>query len=121
MHRDKRHTDKRSDRQILQDIEQFLSDAFEHLHNLLHTINQKENYIMSKIDDLNTAVSEESTVIDSTVTLLTNLTQMIKAAGTDPAKLDALMTSITANKTKLADAVVANTPAAEGGGSTGGV
>lgn len=114
----KMHGD-RSKREILLDIEHNQKIAFRHLHEMLHLILRKENAIMSKIDDVATAVAEESTVVDSTVTLLDNLTTLIKNAGTDPAALDAVISSITANKDRLAAAVAENTPAATGG-STGG-
>ena len=68
--------------------------------------------IMAAIDDLATAVAAEDTVIDSAITLLQGLSAALAAAGTDPAKLAALQTDITAKTKTLADAVAANTPAA---------
>ncbi len=57
-------------------------------------------------------VQDESTVVDGVVTLLTNLSALLAAAGTEPAKLQAIQTLVDTNKSKLAAAVVANTPAA---------
>ena len=68
--------------------------------------------IMAAIDDLATAVAAEDTVIDSAITLLKGLSAALAAAGTDPTKLAALQTDITAKTKTLADAVAANTPAA---------
>ena len=64
------------------------------------------------IDDLQTAVAAEDTVIDSAVTLLKGLKDALDAAGTDPAKLAALSADITAKTASLSAAVAANTPAA---------
>ncbi len=67
---------------------------------------------MAAIDDLATAVAAEDTVIDSAITLLQGLSAALAAAGTDPVKLAALQSDITAKTKVLSDAVVANTPAA---------
>jgi hypothetical protein len=80
-------------------------------HMLAHIIHNQE-IIMAAIDDLATAVAAEDTVIDSAITLLQGLSAALAAAGTDPAKLAALQTDITAKTQALADAVAANTPAA---------
>lgn len=67
---------------------------------------------MAAIDDLQAAVAQEDTVIDSAITLIQGIPALIAAAGTDPAKLQALQADITAKSTALAAAVAANTPAA---------
>jgi hypothetical protein len=77
----------------------------------LDLILKREEYIMSAVDDTATAVAAEDTVIDGAVTLLNSLTAAITAAGTDPAKLAALTSDITAKTAVLAAAVIANTPA----------
>jgi hypothetical protein len=77
-----------------------------------HTIIRNQEKIMAAIDDLATAVAAEDTVIDSAITLLKGLSVALAAAGTDPVKLAALQTDITAKTKTLADAVAANTPAA---------
>lgn len=64
------------------------------------------------MDALEAAVTAEDTVIDSVIVLLGTLSQMVKDAGTDPARLAAVVAGINAKKQALADAVVANTPAA---------
>lgn len=68
--------------------------------------------VMALIDDLASDVQDESTVIDSAVRLLANLSEQLAAAGTDPVKLSALKDAIDANKAKLAAAIVKNTPSA---------
>ena len=76
----------------------------------LDAVATKENHIMAAIDDLESKVSEETTVEESAVALLEQLSTMIKAAGTDPARLTALTTLIDTRKARLATAVAANTP-----------
>ena len=73
-------------------------------------LREMEKRIMALLDDIITDVQEETTVIESVVTLLTSLSEQLKAAGTDPIKLAALKTQIDNNKKALADAVIANTP-----------
>ena len=65
---------------------------------------------MAAIDDLAAAVAAEDTTIDSAVVLLNGIPALIAAAGTDPAKLQALQTDITNKTATLAAAVVAGTP-----------
>jgi len=67
---------------------------------------------MATIQDVQTAVANQSTVEDSVVTLLNGINQQLKdaIASNNPAALDAVVASITANTTKLSDAVTANTP-----------
>lgn len=66
------------------------------------------------VDDILAKVTAEKTVVDSAVALLSQLSQAIKDAGTDPAKLQALSDAIDAQQSELASAVTANTPAAPG-------
>ena len=67
---------------------------------------------MSAVSDLQDAVAAETTVQKSVITLLDTLFADLKAAGTDPAAIAAVVASINANKDALAAAVAANTPAA---------
>jgi len=66
--------------------------------------------MMAKIDDILADVQAESTLDDSIITLLTNIAQQLKDAGTDPAKLQAVQDAIDANKAKISAAITANTP-----------
>lgn len=74
----------------------------------------KEQKLMATIQDVQNAVTSETTVVGSVVTLLNQLSAQLQAAiaQNDPAALQALVTSINANATTLANAVTANTPAA---------
>lgn len=77
-----------------------------------HDLHEMEKRIMVTLQDIIDDAADESTVIASVVTLLTTLSQQLKDAGTDPAKLQALKDLVDANKKAIADAIVANTPAA---------
>ena len=65
----------------------------------------------ASIDDVTLAVQKETTVEQSAITLLTQLSGLISAAGTDPTKLQAVLDLVNNNTTALAAAVTANTPA----------
>jgi uncharacterized protein YoxC len=75
-----------------------------------HDLAEMEKRIMALLDDIQADVEEETTVIDSVVTLLNNISQQLKDAGTDPVKLQAIKDAIDKNKATLAAAVAANTP-----------
>lgn len=66
---------------------------------------------MAALDTLITEVSENSTAIDSAITLLQGLKAALDAAGTDPVRLAELSAQLDAKTNALAAAVVANTPA----------
>lgn len=82
------------------------------IHKLLVEINYKVNYLMATIQDVSNAVSQESSVDDSIITLLNGIVQQLKdaQASNDPAALDAVVAGIQANTKKIQDAVTANTP-----------
>lgn len=87
-----------------------------HIHIHYHAddeMNKRLDEIMSALDDLQAAVTQEDTVIDSAIALIQGIPALIAAAGTDPAKLQSLQQDITARSTALAQAVAANTPAAK--------
>lgn len=67
----------------------------------------------TNLDDLTAAVEKDTEVDQSAITLLTGLKAALDAAGTDPVKLKELSDKIKNSTQALADAVVANTPAAE--------
>lgn len=68
--------------------------------------------IMAALDDLTAQVAANKTVIDSALALINGIAARITAAGTDPAALAALTTSLKSEDDALAAAVAANTPAA---------
>lgn len=65
---------------------------------------------MHNLDEVLAAVAEQTTVVESTKTLLEQLKAMLDAAGTDPAKINAVFDALAANTDALKAAVVANTP-----------
>ena len=69
---------------------------------------------------LEAEVTENSSVIDSAVTLLEGLATQLRQFADDPAKINALADSLDSQSNRLAQAVAANTPAETGGGTTGG-
>jgi hypothetical protein len=71
--------------------------------------------------DLQAAVASETTVEGSAITLLQSLSAQLTAAlaSSNPvAAVEAVVTTMNANQTALAAAVVANTPAAPAAGAT---
>ena len=74
-------------------------------------INALKETIMATLADLQTAVANEDTVIDSAITLLQGLAAAVAALKPNQAAIDALAADITAKTQALSDAVVANTPA----------
>jgi hypothetical protein len=79
----------------------------------------REGKIMATLDQLVTAVTEEDTVEASVLALLVAIKAQLDAAlansgikPEDQAKIDAVFAAVEASKAKLADAIVANTPAA---------
>lgn len=66
---------------------------------------------MATLTDVQTAVTNEDTVIDSAIALLTGLAAQVAALAPNQAAIDALAADITAKTTALSQAVVANTPA----------
>ena len=75
-------------------------------------IDQLDRKLSVKMDAIKAAVEAETTVVQSAVTLLTQLHDLLVAAGTDPALLADLAATIKSNTDALAAAVLANTPAA---------
>lgn len=65
------------------------------------------------IAGLQTAVEAQNTVVASAEALLIQLSDAIKAAGTDPDKLQAIVDEINANTVGLSNAVIANTPSSK--------
>lgn len=82
------------------------------IKDALYRVEQKENVMAKELDQLTQDVADEVTVEESAITLIEGLKSALDAAGTDPAKLAALSTSLQTEKAKLAAAVVAGTPAA---------
>ncbi len=77
-------------------------------HRLLQAVKTEEDQIMATVDEVQADVVAEDAAIDKAITLLNGLAALLKAAGTDPAKLDALHADIVAKTQALAEAVTAN-------------
>ncbi len=88
-----------------------VAQALTQLTQKVDAIGRKEDTEMSLLDDLSTDVADLTTVEDSAVALLGNLSAQLAAAGTDPVKLQAIKDALDTGKANLAAAVVANTPA----------
>lgn len=97
---------------MLRRTQKYFDSRFGSIEELLKQILRKERKLMTLIEDLQREVAELTTVNDSVVTLLQNLKAQLEAAGTDPAKLQEIVNALDAQATRLADAVVANTPSA---------
>jgi|SRR6185295_14602257 len=78
---------------------------------LTHIIEKVEQMALD-FARLETEVSENSNVIQSVITLLTNIADAIRDAAADQAKVEALATQLDGQTQALADAVAASTPAA---------
>jgi hypothetical protein len=87
-------------------IEQLLSNV-----TALQRATLSEIFTMaSNVDTVIAKVTELETVNDSAIALLGQLAQLIRDNSTDQTALLALADRIDQDKTKMADAVVANTP-----------
>ena len=88
--------------------------------DFLKRIEQKVTKEMASLQDIQDAVTQQTTVQGSVVTLLGILAADLKAAisNNNPAQMQAVLDTLNANAQALAAAVVANTPAANGGGGT---
>jgi DNA repair ATPase RecN len=78
---------------------------------LLRQLTTQGESVMADLAALTAAVEAEGTVVQSAVTLLNQLAQMVRDAGTDPAALADLADQIDAQAADLGAAVEANTPA----------
>lgn len=84
-------------------------------HYLKHII-RNQGVIMQELEDLKQAVSDENTIIDSAVTLLTGIADQIGELPEDKVAIQNLANQVRGKTQALADAVAKNTPA---GGATG--
>lgn len=88
--------------------------GLEIISNKLDRVLFKEKRMAASLNDIADAVTAEKTVVNSAITLLGQLHQMLTdaLASNDPGKMQAVLDALASNKQTLADAVVANTPAA---------
>lgn len=76
---------------------------------IIHVI-ENQNKIMSKLADLQAAVTAEDQVIAGAITLINGLAAQIAALPADQAAIDALAADVKARSADLAAAVAAGTP-----------
>lgn len=77
------------------------------------TILKRTEKMAKELDDLTEEVTETNGIMQSATVLIQGIAERISAAGTDPAKLQALTQELSANSDALAQAVQADS----GGGS----
>jgi chromosome segregation ATPase len=82
------------------------------LQNEIGLILDRQELIMATMADLEAAVTRNTDVDESVLTLLAGISQQLKDAQGDPAKIADVIAKLDANTQKMADAVSANTPAA---------
>ena len=79
---------------------------------ILALLQQEQEKIMAKIDDVDAKLSEMTDAEDAVVTLLDTIHAELQAAGNDPTKIQAVLDKMDQRKAILAAAVVRNTDAA---------
>lgn len=94
-----------------------LTDMLQRLQRIemaLSVLNGRVIVMAGELDALEAQVAQENTVIDSAITLLSQLHTMLQDAinSGNPARIQAVVDEIAAKQQALADAVTANTPAA---------
>lgn len=77
----------------------------------LNEIVERLKTMANQLDSLTAQVQKNNDTIESAITLIGGIKAALDAAGTDPAKLQALSDSLASEDEKLANAIVANTPA----------
>lgn len=88
-----------------------LKRQLEHHHELLHALIEGIQKMSAELDRISAEVTEMSDAVDSAVTLLGRLADLIRNNAGDPAALKKIADDLDSSGTKLAEAVVANTPA----------
>jgi seryl-tRNA(Sec) selenium transferase len=74
----------------------------------LAQIQEKEEHMSKELDDLEVAVTENTTLDGSIVELVSGLAAQIEALKTDPVKLQALATSLRTSSAAISAAIQAN-------------
>jgi DNA repair ATPase RecN len=85
-------------------------DRTRHILTLLETLISKVDAMSQELDAVVAKVNELKTVEESAIVLLGNLSNMIRDLKDDPAELLKLADDLDTQKSRLADAVAANTP-----------
>jgi methyl-accepting chemotaxis protein len=82
-------------------------------HFLLVDILSELRIMASAMTELKNAVEEQSTVVDSVLTLVSTLAEQIRDAKDDPEEIQKLADQLEKNTQKLSEAVVVNTDSPE--------
>jgi len=85
-------------------------ELLERLDNKLSYLIQREAHMAGELDRLTKEVAETKTVIDSAITLLGQLAQLIRDNAGNPTALNALADDLDAKQNELAKAITDNTP-----------
>jgi chromosome segregation ATPase len=93
---------------------QVISHKQDKLLTVLAEVLRQEKIMAADLTQLEAQVKANTDAEASAVTLLTQLSDMLKSAQNDPAKVQAIADSLKSSATALAAAIVANTPAAPG-------
>lgn len=101
-----------SQQSLLTELAQIKLTELAQIKAALAALQREGLQIMQELDDLQSEVERDTSVISSATTLINGFAAQLAAAGTDPAKLAALRTKLSTNVDALAAAVAANTPAA---------
>lgn len=78
---------------------------------LLKRVLDKLEQIMATLEDLQARVTANGEVIASAITLIEGIAQRLRDAADDPEQIAALAAELDAQKGRLSEAIVANTPA----------
>lgn len=89
-----------------------LSRKLDRVLHLLHHLTKGQIIMSLELDTLEQKIAPLGSAVDSAVVLLDELAAIIRAAANDPARILAVADELELKTTALADAVVANTPAA---------
>jgi hypothetical protein len=95
-----------------QAILEAIGGVSEKVDKLARMIRAESKVVMKELDDLETAVQQNTDAEQSAITLIQNLADQIKANAGDTAKINALADNLRNQAAALGAAVVANTPAA---------
>lgn len=109
------HVTERPPKQWMAEVTQrlaVLDRKLDRIERKLGLLQREEEIIMSDLTALQSSVTANGDVEQSAIVLLNGLAEALRAAATDPAAIQALADQITAQSSSLAEAVVANTPAA---------
>lgn len=92
----------------LHQLERTIDHRFDRLENFL---NSKFNHMANELDNLKAAAARETSLEQSAIVLLQNLSSMLKSAP-DMAAVQTIADQLNANADSLTAAITANTPAA---------